>query len=150
MDKRPRNNKNNRRTVLGLMKFVLFFVGRARNSVFFANYSWIYLCWDWILVLCGLPPARRPRLVRPHINRKVWSDVQNKWDDNKNENRHLLEPVVVVVVSHIQRIGCQPEKTTLHGGQSRSWSAEQGKENKRKSLAAYSSHPPHCSLGENK
>ena len=30
--------------------------------------------------------------------------------------------VVVVVVSHIQRIGCQPEKTTLHGGQSRSWS----------------------------
>ena len=36
--------------------------------------------------------------------------------------------VVVVVVSHIQRIGCQPEKTTLHGGQSRSWSAEQGKE----------------------
>ena len=45
--------------------------------------------------------------------------------------------VVVVVVSHIQRIGCQPEKTTLHGGQSRSWSAEQGKENKRKSLAAY-------------
>ena len=31
----------------------------------------------------------------------------------------------------------QPEKTTLHGGQSRSWSAEQGKENKIKSLAAY-------------
>ena len=73
----------------------------------------------------------------------------------------LLEPVkaripsvvvvVVVVVSHIQRIGCQPEKTTLHGGQSRSWSAEQGKENKRKSLAAYPPpHPPHCSFGENK
>ena len=50
--------------------------------------------------------------------------------------------VVVVVVSHIQRIGCQPEKTTLHGGQSRSWSAEQGKENKRKSLAAYPPLPP--------
>ena len=32
------------------------------------------------------------------------------------------------VDSHIQRIGCQLEKTTLHGGQSRSWSAEQGKE----------------------
>ena len=39
----------------------------------------------------------------------------------------------MVVVSHIQRIGCQPEKPTLHGGQSRSWSAEQGK---KKSLAA--------------
>ena len=56
-------------------------------------------------------------------------------------------------VSHIQRIGCQPGKITLHGGQSRSssWSAEQGKENKRKSLAAY---PPHthtnCSFEENK
>ena len=50
--------------------------------------------------------------------------------------------VVVVVVSHIQRIGCQPEKTTLHGGQFRSWSAEQGKENKRKSLAAYPPPPP--------
>ena len=45
--------------------------------------------------------------------------------------------VVVVVVSHIQRIGCQPEKTTLHGGQSRSWSAEQGKKKgKKKSPAA--------------
>ena len=31
-----------------------------------------------------------------------------------------------------------PKKTTLHGGQSRSWSAEQGKK-KKKSLAA---HPP--------
>ena len=30
-----------------------------------------------------------------------------------------------------------PKKTTLHGGQSRSWSAKQGKENKRRSLAAY-------------
>ena len=33
----------------------------------------------------------------------------------------------IIVVSHIQRIiGCQPEKTTLHVGHSRSWSAEQG------------------------
>ena len=48
---------------------------------------------------------------------------------------------VVVVVSHIQRIGCQPEKTTLHGGQSRSWSAEQGKKNK-KSLVASPPPPP--------
>ena len=35
-----------------------------------------------------------------------------------------------------------PKKTTLHGGQSRSWSAEQGKENKSKSLAAYPPPPP--------
>ena len=42
--------------------------------------------------------------------------------------------VVVVVVSHIQRIGCQPERATLHGGQFRSWSAEQGKENKEEEV----------------
>ena len=67
-----------------------------------------------------------------------------------NENVVVVVVVVVAVVSHIQRIGCQPEKTTLHGGQSRSWSAEQGKESKRKSLAAYPLPPPHCSFGENK
>ena len=33
---------------------------------------------------------------------------------------------IAIVVSHIQRIGCQPEKNYLHGGQPRSWSAEQG------------------------
>ena len=34
---------------------------------------------------------------------------------------------------------------------SRSWSAEQGKENKIKRRAAYPPpHPPHCSFGENK
>ena len=54
--------------------------------------------------------------------------------------------VVDVVVSHIQRIGCQPKKTTLYGGQSRSWSAEQG--GKKKS----GSPPPRacCSFGENR
>ena len=58
--------------------------------------------------------------------------------------------LIVVVVSHIQRIGCQPEKTTLHGGQSRLWSAEQGEENKKKRIAAYPPppHPPHCSFGK--
>ena len=45
--------------------------------------------------------------------------------------RIVVVVVAVVVVSHIHRIGCQPEKPTLHGGQSRSWSAEQG-ENEEK------------------
>ena len=58
------------------------------------------------------------------------------------QRRPLLTFVVVAVASHIQRIGCQPEKTTLHGGQSRSWSAKQGKENKRKSLVAHPPPPP--------
>ena len=52
---------------------------------------------------------------------------------------HNWYRVVVVVVSHIQRIGCQPERTSLHGGdggQSRSWFAEQGKNIKKKSGSA--------------
>ena len=58
-----------------------------------------------------------------------------------------IKRLQIVVASHIQRISCQPEKNyqepgTLHGGQSRTWSAEQGKENKRKSLAAYPPPPP--------
>ena len=43
----------------------------------------------------------------------------------ENQKRTL----VIKKMFQIQRIGCQPEKTTLHGRQSRSWSAEQGKEN---------------------
>ena len=60
----------------------------------------------------------------------------------RQHKNHSNVVVVVVVVSHIQRNGCQPKKSTLHGGQSRSWSAEQGKENKRRSLAAYPPPPP--------
>ena len=72
----------------------------------------------------------------------------NVCGPHKGDRLHP-DVVVVVVVSHIQRIGCQPEKTTLHGGQSRSWSAEQGKENKRKSLAAYPPPPtPHTARSE--
>ena len=43
-----------------------------------------------------------------------------------------------------------PKKTTLHGGQSRSWSAEQGKENKRRSLAAYPPPIPLTARSEKK
>ena len=57
-------------------------------------------------------------------------------------SNNVLLNITVVVVSHIQRMGCLPEKTTLHGGQSRSWSAEQ--EIKKKSGSA----PPLCSFGE--
>ena len=72
---------------------------------------------------------------------------------NNNNNTTLLTDhgatmlLLLLFLTFSVCIGCQPEKTTLHGGQSRSWSAEQGKENKRKSLAAYPPHPPHCSFG---
>ena len=52
---------------------------------------------------------------------------------------------------HIQRIGCQPEKNTLYGGHSRSWSAEQGKYHEREGLAAHPPPPPpRYPFGENK
>ena len=44
---------------------------------------------------------------------------------------------VVVVISHIQRIGCQPGKSASSDGQSRSWSTENREERKkRKRLVA--------------
>ena len=72
--------------------------------------------------------------------RKTTSHLQTKRLENTNSRHLWLVTVVIVVVSHIQRIGCQPEKTTLHGGQSRSWSAEQGKYNKE--INSGSAPPP--------
>ena len=75
--------------------------------------------------------------------KKICDPLYTRQSVNMTSTRchRQTEVHVVVVVSHIQRSGCQPEKATLHGGQSRSWSAEQGKENKRKSLAAYPPPP---------
>ena len=45
--------------------------------------------------------------------------------------------------------GCQPEKTTLHAGQSRSWFAEQGKKEEKKKSGTEPPYPPRYSFGEN-
>ena len=37
-----------------------------------------------------------PRLVHPHLNRKVWSDVQNKWHDNKGREYVCVIHCVVI------------------------------------------------------
>ena len=52
---------------------------------------------------------------------------------HQNHNLSLFLTFSVLVVNS--------KKNTLHGGQFRSWSAEQGKENKRKRLAAYPPPP---------
>ena len=58
--------------------------------------------------------------------------------------------VVVIVVSHIQRIGCQPEKTIfLHGGESRSWSAEQVKIKQKKKSGSAPPPTTHAARSEN-
>ena len=54
---------------------------------------------------------------------------------------------VVCCCSHIQHIGCQPDRTTsLHGNQSRSQSAEQRKNNKKRKFG--STAPPHAARTE--
>ena len=45
-------------------------------------------------------------------------------------------------------LAANPKKTTLHGGQSRSWSAEQGKKKKKK--CGSPSPPPRAACSEKK
>ena len=66
--------------------------------------------------------------------------VNGTFPTPPNQQRRVI--VVVVAVSHIQRTGCQLD------GQSRSWSAEHGKKNKRK---VWQRNPsPTLLVGENK
>ena len=76
------------------------------------------------------------------------ADHELDWPPCKVVFLGLATNALNVRNNNIQRSGCQPEKTTLHGGQSRSWSAEEGIENKTKSLAAHS--PPHAARSEKK
>ena len=96
---------------------------------------------DYFRILPWLSVRPCPTLgsAEAHDSESFVGVLQSRWH-------------VVVVVSYIPRIGCQPEQTILHGGQSRSWSTEQGKKNKRKSLAVQPRPPtpPRCSFGEKK
>ena len=64
--------------------------------------------------------------------------------------------VVIVVVSHIQRVGCYPKNTTLNGGQSRSCLLNREKKISKKKSGSAPPPPPapppplRCSFGENK
>ena len=77
----------------------------------------------------------------------AWRSGTSGGSTSRIRTRELLLPRTSPS-SHIQRFVCQPEKTTFHGGQSRSWSAEQGKKEKEKvwqrPLRA------RCSFGEKK
>ena len=63
------------------------------------------------------------------------------------DSRQLL--LLLLLFLTFSALVANPKKTTLHGGQSRSWSAEQGKKRKRKSLAAPPPPPARCSFGVN-
>ena len=58
--------------------------------------------------------------------------------------------VVVLLFLTFSALVANPKKTTLHGGQSRSWSAEQEKNNNKKSGSAPPPPPERCSFGEKK
>ena len=77
-----------------------------------------------------------------NTGKKEWTDcvkdgiemfeIRGDWRDAASESRMFLKKnqnALYDIVAHIQRIGCQPENA-LHGDQSRSWSAEQGKKKK--------------------
>ena len=61
---------------------------------------------------------------------------------------HTIKLLLLWLFLAFSALVASPKKTTLHGGQSRSWSAEQGKKEKEK----VSQRPPRarCSFGENK
>ena len=92
---------------------------------------------------------------------KIYNDASTlyRWMLYSTTNTKLLTvddaavlycTPVSCVISHIKRIGCQPEKLlpgniTLHGGQSRSWSAKQRNKyfiEQKKCLAAPPVPPP--------
>ena len=95
------------------------------------------------------------------IKSRRYSFLKSAWRDHTRCSVQIVTKSTYLVTigycfccccccSHLA-YWCQPEKTTLHGDQSRSWFAEQGKENKKTSLAAYPlPHRPHCSFEENK
>ena len=54
--------------------------------------------------------------------------MMSKMNGKKTDTQMFTTDLSITqYASHIQRIGCQAEKTTLYGGHFRSWSAEKGK-----------------------
>ena len=64
-----------------------------------------------------------------------------------------VDAVLLLLFLTFSALVADPKKTTLHGGQSRSWSAEQGKKEKEKVWQRTPPPPPpraRCSFGEKK
>ena len=75
-------------------------------------------------------PSEHPPVMGGEMSKRLGGIKGCKY---KTSSWHLNRfPDADNIGSRIQRIGCQPEKTVFScGGRSRSWSAEQRKENKR-------------------
>ena len=90
--------------------------------------------------------SQKSRVMR-HINHRNKLEIAKR----KNIKQHVRQKVIVgtcrgnnllLLFLTFSALVANPKKTTLHGGQSRSWSAEQGKKKKKKSLAAPPPPPP--------
>ena len=62
---------------------------------------------------------------------------------------HFLQMLLLLLFLIFSTLVASPKKTTLHGGQSRSWFAEQGEKEKEK-VWQRSPPPARCSFGEKK
>ena len=69
-------------------------------------------------------------------------------DNNPSQSKLLSMLLLLLLLLFLtsSALVANPKKTTLHGGQSRSWSAEQGKKQK----VSQPPPPSRCSFGENK
>ena len=76
------------------------------------------------------------------------STLPSAIGDNNPSQSKLLSMLLLLFLLFLtsSALVANPKKTTLHGGQSRSWSAEQGKKQK----VSQPPPPPRCSFGENK
>ena len=133
-------------------------VGHTRSTIFFFAFHKLLKRYTKAqqLVQCMVPRALLGG-IRNTLMSVYSSDSQLLLFKEKSDYFQLLFKeksdfqllLLLLLFLTFSVLVASPKKTTLHGGQSRSWSAEQGKENKRKSLAAYPPPPtPHTARSE--
>ena len=103
--------------------------------------------WVRILNLRRLSENRTSR--RTCCNSEEPDEYRNRThQQNLPRPLILMEQLLLLLLLFLtfSALVANPKKTTLHGGQSRSWSAEQGKKEEKKSLAAHPPPPPRALL----
>ena len=100
-------------------------------------------------------------LINTHTHTHYKDEIQSLYSHYLHANLSIGNNIVYISVNLLRLINfvllfltfsalvANPKKTTLHGGQSRSWSAEQGKKEKEKVWQRTPPPPPaRCSFGE--
>ena len=100
-------------------------------------------------------------LINTHTHTHYKDEIQSLYPHYLHANLSIGNNIVYISVNLLRLINfvlllfltfsalvANPKKTTLHGGQSRSWSAEQGKKEKEKVWQRTPPPPARCSFGE--